>query len=52
MIFLKVLEALKSKRVHQFLILRRGYKCKSQLFMQKVPFSMIYHSLFAGVLSF
>lgn len=51
MIFLKVLEALKSKELHQFLILRRQYKRKSQPFMQKAPFSRLYHSLFTGVLS-
>lgn len=45
MIFLEVLEALKSKKVHQFLILRHEYKCKSQLFMQKALFSMIYRCL-------
>lgn len=48
--FLKVLEALKSKKVHRFIIFMHWYRCKSQLFMQKSPFSVIYYSLFAGAL--
>ena len=49
--FLKVLEALKSKKVHQFVIFRHWYRCKSQLFMQKAPFSVIYQSFIAGALA-
>ena len=49
--FLKVLEALKSKKVHQFVIFRPWYRCKPELLRQKTLFSLIYHWLVVGGLS-